>query len=392
MNPSDPVTETAAVNTAPRRRTKWFWPGVLLVVATGGASVLLVNQLPPPPVAATVSAPDVVRTMRLHPMEVVTVTPQRIEDLVKVTGTIHPVQEAAIAAQVSGLAETVNVRPGDSVDAGQLLVEVGTTDLQLQLDQQRSTMASNEVQLRAAQATLDRTKLLAAKGLAAQTTLDAAQAEADRLTATIATQQTQVAQAETNLRRARVTAPFAGTIATRTIEPGQIVNPGTTMLSLVDLSSVRVEVVAALKDSARIMAGQSVRLTVQGMVGQQFTGTVDRVSPIAEAGTRSIKVYLDLDNAEGKLRGGMFVTGEIVVQQDDDVLALPVEAVQQRGDASYVMAVVDGVLAEQPIQTGTTWPAAELVEARSGIAAGDTIVRTPLSGLSDGAPVIIEGN
>jgi RND family efflux transporter MFP subunit len=392
MNPTDPVAETAAVSTAPRRRARWLWPVAVLVVVTGGASVLLVNHLPPPPVAATVSPPEVVRTMRLHPMEVVTIMPQRIEDLVKVTGTIHPVQEAAIAAQVSGLAETVNVRPGDSVAAGQLLVEVGTTDLQLQLDQQRSTMASNEVQLRAAQATLDRTRLLADKGLAAQTTLDTAQTEVDRLAAAIATQQSQVAQAETNLRRARVTAPFAGTVASRSIEPGQIVNPGTTMLSLVDLSSVRVEVVAALKDSARITAGQSVRLTVQGMAGQQFTGTVDRVSPIAEAGTRSIKVYLDLDNAEGKLRGGMFVTGEIVVQQADDVLALPVEAVQQRGDASYVMAVVDGVLTEQTIETGTKWAAAELVEARSGIAAGATIVRTPLSGLTDGAPVIIEGN
>jgi RND family efflux transporter MFP subunit len=392
MNPTDPVADTAAVNPAPRRRAKWFWPVALLVVATGGASVLLVNQLPPPPVAAAAAAPAVVRTMRLHPMEVVTITPQRIEDLVKVTGTIHPVQEAAIAAQVSGLAETVNVRPGDSVAAGQLLVEVGTTDLQLQLDQQRSTMASNQVQLRAAQATLDRTRLLADKGLAAQTTLDTAQTEVDRLTAAIATQQSQVAQAETNLRRARVTAPFAGTVASRSIEPGQIVNPGTTMLSLVDLSSVRVEVVAALKDSARISAGQSVRLSVQGMAGQQFTGTVDRVSPIAEAGTRSIKVYLDLDNAEGKLRGGMFVTGEIVVQQDDDVLALPMEAVQRRGDASYVMAVVDGVLTEQIIQTGTKWAAAELVEARSGITAGATIVRTTLSGLTDGAPVIIEGN
>ena len=391
MNP----TENTANNntfTAHRRSGRWFWPLVMLTLATGGATVLLVNQLPPAPIAATVDAPATPQAMRLHPVELVTVQPQRIEDLVKVTGTIHPVQEAAIAAQVSGLAETVAVRPGDHVDAGQLLVEVGTTDLQLQLDQQRSTMASSIVQLRAAEATLARTKLLADKGLAAQTTLDTAQTEVDQLTATIATQQSQVALAEANLLRARVTAPFAGTVASRAIEPGQIVNPGTTMLSIVDLSTVRVEVIAALKDSARIVAGQSVRLSVQGMEGQQFTGVVDRVSPVAEAGTRSIKVYLNLDNADGILRGGMFVTGEIVVQQNDDVLAVPAEAIQVHDNASYVLAVVDGVLQERPIETGGNWPAAELVEARSGIAAGDVIVRTSLSGLSDGAPVIIEGN
>ena len=391
MNPSENAADNVP-HTADRRSGRWFWPLVVLTLATGGATVLLVNQLPPAPVAATVEAPATPQAMRLHPVELVTVEPQLIEDLVKVTGTIHPVQEAAIAAQVSGLAETVAVRPGDHVDAGQLLVEVGTTDLQLQLDQQRSTMASSIVQLRAAEATLARTKLLADKGLAAQTTLDTAQADVDGLTATIATQQSQVALAEANLLRARVMAPFAGTVASRAIEPGQIVSPGTTMLSIVDLSTVRVEVIAALKDSARIVAGQSVRLSVQGMEGQEFTGTVDRVSPVAEAGTRSIKVYLSLDNTEGMLRGGMFVTGEIVVQQDDDIIAVPAEAIHIRDDASYVLAIVDGIVDERPIETGGNWPAAELVEARSGVAAGDIIVRTSLSGLTDGAPVIIEGN
>ena len=385
-NTAEPLSPTEG------RRGRWFWPIVILTLATGGASVLLINQMTPAPMAATIDAPASPRAMQLHPVELVTVQPQRIEDLVKVTGTVHPVQEAAIAAQVSGLAETVMVRPGDHVDAGQLLVEVGTTDLQLQLDQQRSTMASSAVQLRAAEATLARTKLLADKGLAAQTALDTAQAEVDGLAATIATQQSQVALAETNLLRARVMAPFSGTVASRDIEPGQIVSPGTTMLSIVDLSSVRVEVIASLKDSARIVAGQSVRLAVQGLAGQQFTGVVDRVSPVAEAGTRSIKVYLSLDNSDGVLRGGMFVTGEIVVRQDDGVIAVPAKAVHARDNASYVLAVVDSVVEERPIETGATWPASGLVEARSGIVAGDVIVGADLSGLADGAPVIIAGN
>lgn len=375
-----------------RRSGRWFWPIVILTLAAGSASVMLVSQAATAPAAAAVDTPASPRPMRLHPVELVSVQPQRIEDLVMVTGTIHPVQEAAIAAQVSGLAETVAVWPGDHVNAGQLLVEVGTTDLQLQLDQQSSTMASSIVQLRAAEATLRRTRLLADKGLAAQTTLDTAQAEVDQLAADIATQQSQVALAEANLERARVMAPFAGTVASRDIEPGQIVSPGTTMLSIVDLSMVRVEVVASLKDSARIRVGQPVRLAVQGMAGEQFTGIVDRVSPVAEAGTRSIKIYLSLDNAEGRLRGGMFVTGEIVVQQAEDVIAVPASAIHTRDDATYVLAVVDGVLEERPIETGASWSETALVEARSGIATGDVIVGVDLSGLADGAPVVIEGN
>lgn len=384
--------QNAAPSARPAPSRRWFWPAVALVLATGAISILLVNRLPPAPLAATLQTEDTPRVMHLHPTEIVKVQPQQVEDLVKLTGTIHPAQEAAIAAQVSGLAETVAVRPGDFVEAGQLLVEVGTTDLRLQLEQQRSTMTSSRVQLRAAQATLERTMLLFNKGLAAQTTLDAAQAEVDQLAAAIASQQSQVALAEANLLRARVTAPFSGVVATRAIEPGQIVSPGTTMLTIVDLSTVRVEVVVPLKDSARIRTGQSVRLTVQGMPAEIFTGIVDRLNPVAEAGTRSIKVYLTLDNPDGLLRGGMFVTGSIVVRQEEDVLAVPAAAIQVRDQASYVLAVVDGVLRERRIEPGSAWPATALVEARSGLAAGEVIVGTALSGLSDGAAVMIEGN
>ncbi len=390
MNQSDHLTRNTP-GRAGRRGRSWLWPALVLTVATAGASLLLVNQLPPAPLAATIEAPAT-RVLRLHPLEIVTVRPQRIEDLVKVTGTIHPSREAAIAAQISGLAEAVAVRPGDSVDAGQLLVEVGTTDLQLQLDQQRSTMMSSMVQLRAAEAALERTRLLAEKELAPRSTLESAQAEVDLLAATIAAQQSQVSLAESNLLRARVTAPFAGTVASRAIEPGQIVSPGTTMLTIVDLSTVRVEVVAALRDSTRIRPGQTVQLVVQGMPDDVLAGTVERVSPIAEAGTRSIKVYLTLENLDGILRGGMFVTGSIVVQQDEGVLAIPAEAVQTRDDLTYVVAVVDGQLRERSIEIGSAWPTAALVEARSGLAAGDVIVGTALSGLADGAPVVIEGN
>ncbi|MDP0929882.1 efflux RND transporter periplasmic adaptor subunit [Paracoccus onubensis] len=390
MNASDQLANTG-IQTFARLRRRWFWR-FAPILAAGCVTVMLANQWPSTPVAATTAAQAMPRIMQLHPSEIVAVQPQRIEDLVKVTGTIHPAREAAIAAQVDGLAETVAVRPGDHVEAGQLLVEVGTTDLRLQLEQQRSAIRSSRVQLRAAETTLKRTTLLFDKGRAAQATLDSAQAEVDQLAAEIATGQSQVALAEANLQRARVTAPFSGIISTRSIEPGQIVSPGTTMLSIVDLSTVRVEVLVPLRDSARIRAGQSVRLTVQGAPTEEFTGKVDRVNPVAEAGTRSIKVYLTLDNADGLLRGGMFVTGNIVVRQDEDVIAVPAAAVQTREDTSYVLAVVDGQVQERPIKIGNEWPATMLVEARAGLADGDVIVGAKLSGLSDGAAVTIAGN
>ncbi|MFD2646758.1 efflux RND transporter periplasmic adaptor subunit [Devosia albogilva] len=376
----------------PSRRRRWFWPLAGLVLATGSVSILLVNRLPAAPVAAPVETAEAPRLMQLHPSEIIAVEPRPMEELVKVTGIIHPAREAPVAALVGGTAETVAVEAGDRVEAGQVLVEIGTTDLQLQLDQQQGTMASTAVQLQAAKATLERTRQLADRELAARTTLDAAQAEVDQLTASLAAQQSQVALARTNLERARVLAPFSGTIASRAVGPGQIVSPGTTMLSIVDLSTVTVEVIAPLRDSARIRVGQTVRLSVQGMPEASFTSTVERLSPVAEAGTRSIKIYLRLDNPDGLLRGGMFVSGDIIVQRDDAVLAVPATAVHTRDDAPYVLALENGIVRERPIRTGTEWPSAGLVEARSGLSAGDTIVAASLAGLSAGTAVAIGGN
>ena len=381
------------INIPPNRsRTrKWFWPAAALILMAG-VGALLLNLVQPPTVAAAVSEPQQAPVTRLLQMEMVSIAPQLKEELVKVNGTIHPIQEAAIAAQVGGLAETVNAQPGDRVVAGQLLVEVGTSDLELQLAQQRSTMASTIVQLRAAEATLERTTLLAQRGLSATTALDSAQAQVDQLNATVATQQIQVAQAEANLQRARVVAPFDGTIASRALQPGQVINAGTTMLSVVDLSSVRVELVAPLSRAAMIVPGQTVRLNVQGVQAGPMIGIVERVSPIAEAGTRSIKVYLTLENAGGVLRGGMFVSGSIVVRAQPDVITVPAAAIRTRDDASFVMAVANGVAEERPVVTGASWDNAAALEVLSGLKAGDVIVGTPLSGLDDGAAVMIEGN
>jgi membrane fusion protein (multidrug efflux system) len=387
----DNTQDNAASTTTGRRRKAWFWPLTGLILATGVGAVAMTNAFQPAPLAAVVEAPAVERVVQLHPVEVAVIQPRDLVETIKVSGNVYPAQEAAIAAQVSGLAEKVTVRPGDAVAQGDLLVEVGTTDLQLQLEQQRATVISTEVQLQAAQALLERTRILVGKQVAAQSTLDTASADVDKLEATIVTQQTQVALAEANLARAKVTAPFSGTVWERSIEPGQVVSPGTTMLSIVDLSSVRAEVVVGMRDLAHIAPGQQVTLSMPGS-DDTFRGTVDRVSPVAEAGTRSIKVYLTLDNAEGKLRGGMFVTGEIIVQETEDVLAVPATAVHTRDGQSYVMAVADGVLEERPVEIATLWKGSKFVEARAGLAAGDTILSSQLSGATAGLPVVIGAN
>ena len=85
-------------------------------------------------------------------------------------------------------------------------------------------------------------------------------------------------------------------------------------------------------------------------------------------------------------------SGRPVVQRDDAVLAVPATAVHTRDAGDYVLALEEGILRERPIRTGTEWPAAGLVEASSGLTAGDAIIGASLAGLSAGTPVVITRN
>src|SRR5690606_24944108 len=111
------------------------------------------------------------RVMQLHPSEVHTVERGDLTSTLNFTGTIQPAQSADISAQVSGIATAVNVRSGQAVAAGQVLAQIDIRDLELQLRQQQATRDSTEIQLEAAQQSLDRTRSLADRGLTPQSTL-----------------------------------------------------------------------------------------------------------------------------------------------------------------------------------------------------------------------------
>lgn len=331
------------------------------------------------------------RVMQLHPSEVHTVERGDLTATLNFTGTIQPAQSADISAQVSGIATAVNVRSGQAVAVGQVLAQIDIRDLQLQLRQQQATRDSTEIQLEAAQQSLDRTRSLADRGLTPQSTLDAAIAEVDGLEANLVSLESQVEQVQTNIERATIKAPFSGIVSARMVEPGQVVSSGTALFSIVDLSRVTVDALVPLSGAALVQTGQTASLSVQGLDDLDLEATVDRISPIAVEGTRSFTAYLTLDNPEGRLRGGMFVTGRIVTASSPDALAVPSRALLGEEDARYVLVVEDGEIVRKDVEVAQVWTRLDRVEIASGIEDGDTVVSMPLSGLEAGQPVAIEG-
>jgi membrane fusion protein (multidrug efflux system) len=379
------------------RRRRWPWILLVLVILAAVAAAVFFmgqGQQPAAPEAPAEEQPAETPTvMQLRQDEVLTVEPQRLENLVRITGSIAPVHQTQVSSEVNGQIADVLVRAGDRVEEGDVLVQVDISNLELQLNQARATAEATRAQLSTAENELARTQDLISRGLAPSSGLEQAQGTVNQLRASLVALEQQVAGAENALANATVTAPLTGIVSVRAVEPGQTVAAGTPLVTVVDLSSVEVVAAAPVGTAAQIERGQTVRITVEGLAGRTFEGEVDRINPVAQEGTRTIPVYVALDNADGLLRGGMFATGNIVVEAIDGAIAVPATAIREDAEGTHVLKLEGETVVRQPVELGEVWSTNRLTEIRSGLAAGDVIVSALLPQLVPGTRIqmLMEG-
>lgn len=375
------------------RKFPWFWALAIAVVA-GGAAYVLVPRLTAPEAAAP--APAVAATpgpvKLILSADVTTLAPQTITETLKATGSLAPRRTIALASQVSGTVDDVRFRVGDAVKAGDVLVQVDVETLNIQLQQQKSTAEATRAQLAQAEAQVERTERLNTRGLVASANLDSERANVDALRSNLKALESQVAAAEVSLRNATIRAPFDGVVASRSVEPGQVTSPGAALMQIVDLSVMEMTAYVPVSASPNLRPGQDVTLTVEGLPGRQFSGSVAGISPVATEGTRTVPVLVTVDNPGGELRGGMFATGQIVTERVEDTLAVPPTALREDADGSFVLKIVDGELVRQSVEPSRSWRAARVTELSSGLAVGDTFVSGRLDDLRAGMQVRVVEN
>ncbi|MEO8839113.1 MAG: efflux RND transporter periplasmic adaptor subunit, partial [Herbaspirillum sp.] len=149
------------------------------------------------------------------------------------------------------------------------------------------------------------------------------------------------------------------------------------------------------EDILRIALGQSVQISVEGMSGEQsIVGTVVRINPATQAGSRSILAYIRVDNADQRLRDGMFAEAQLTLAQKKQVLTVPQSALQMVAGQPTVYAVEGAVLKQKIVRVGVRGrtDAGPAVEIISGLANGAQIVKTNLGDLPIGSKVRITSN
>ena len=184
-----------------------------------------------------------------------------------------------------------------------------------------------------------------------------------------------VAIARKALNDAEVRAPQAGIIARRYIEPGSSVGMDAKLFEIVDLSEMELEVPVPAAEIAAVKVGQRLSFTVTGFGDRHFQGSVARINPVADMGTRAISVYVRVPNPGLELKGGMYARGEISAGPGGSALTVPLDALHEpAGQGPWVLVLADGRLQKRPVEIAARDERRNVLYLKDGVREGETVI------------------
>jgi membrane fusion protein (multidrug efflux system) len=320
------------------------------------------------------------------PVTVERVIAHRIVEQIQATGELLAVEEASVAAEVGGRITQMRVSEGAAVSKGDVVIEIDRERRELELANERALVAGARSEIAQERRERNRIQTLFNSQAASQAQLDAASTRLRTAEAKLAAAEAKLGLAQLALRNASVAAPFDGLVARRFVSAGDHVAEGEKLFDLVALDPIEVEFHLAERDSARVAVGHTVEVRVTPYPEEVFHATVHVVSPRIDPATRTLRVKALVENAERKLRPGLFARADLGVAERERVAMVPEPALLQRSEGSVVFVVRDGNRAERrAVKLGVFRDG--LAEVVEGVEVGEQVIVRGSSRLVDGAVV-----
>jgi RND family efflux transporter MFP subunit len=327
------------------------------------------------------------RELAVPSVAVTNAAPAKLTEPLVLSGELRPVVEASILARANGYVRRWVVDLGAHVEAGQLLAELDTPEIDRQLSQGQAELTQAEAAAALAQSTAKRWReMLAAKTVSSQ--------EADEKISDLALKKATVEAARANVQRltelvgfARVTAPFAGTITARLLDVGQLVNAGTgqELFRLAKTEKLRVFVHVPQNYARSTTVGQVAELTLPEAPDQKFEAKVVRTAGALDVATRTLLVEMEVDNAKNDILAGSYGLVRLNDSRPDAALTLPSSTVMFRAEGTLVGVVTNNHLSLHKVKIGRDF--GTVVEILSGVAAEDKVVTNPSDAFTEGMDV-----
>ena len=297
-----------------KRMTLMIIGVIVLIAIIAGVKVMQVMKMmagfgPPPP--------SVVSTTK--------VTSENWQPELKAVGSLRAVRGADLSLDIAGLVTEVNVKSGDDVKEGQVLLQLRSTEDEAQLRQLEAAASLAEV-------TFNRAKQQLAVQAVSKADYDAASAD-------LKGKQAAVAQQRVNVARKQLRAPFAGRAGIVTVNPGTYLASGTVIVTVQQTDPVFADFFMPQKNLSQLKVGQKVALSLDAYPGKSFEGTLSAISSKVDDQTRNVQIEATVPNSDHVLVPGMFANVAVQVGEEKKYLTLPQTAVVYNpyGETVYVV-------------------------------------------------------
>jgi membrane fusion protein (multidrug efflux system) len=291
------------------------------------------------------------------PPEVVStaiVQKQTWENTLTAVASVVTAKGVALSNDAPGIVSRIHFESGDVVKQGEILVELDTSV-------ERAQLASLRARRDLAEISQKRSKALATSGAVAQSQVDADESSFKSLTADVSALAAQIS-------RKVIRAPFGGKLGIRQVNLGQYLAPGTTVTTLEAEKSIFIDFALAQQDLPKLRLGMTVRALLAGSAKPLAEGQISAIDPNVDPMTRTIKVRASLPGVEDQLRPGMFLSVQVVLPEQDAVVAVPQTAIVH---ASYGDSVFVGE--EKPGPDGKQRKVAQQQFVKLGVTRGDFV-------------------
>ena len=290
-----------------------------------------------------------------------------------ISGALKAVNSAIVKARVPGELQGLTVREGDRVEAGQVIARVEATEYADRVRQAQQQADAAKAQVEIAQRQVDNNAALVRQGFISKTAADNSLASLNTAQANHRAAQAGIDVLRKSLADTVLRAPISGQVSQRLAQPGERVAPEARIVEIVDLSRLELEASISPADSVAVRVGQQALLRIEG-VAQPVAATVARINPSAQAGSRSVLIYLTVAAQPG-LRQGLFAQGQLATETQR-ALAVPLNAVRTDKPLPYVQVVEGDRIAHRTVQTGVRGEVdGELWVAVQGVADGARLLR-----------------
>jgi membrane fusion protein, multidrug efflux system len=331
-----------------------------------------------------------IRSIAVAPSDIATAHTGSLSDGVPITGLLRPLQSVDMHARIEGDLTGVYVQEGQHVQQGQLLAQFEAVTQQSAAASARAGQSAARADLGQAEWNFKQSGDLFHAGAISEADYRVSQQAVDAARARLAAADATLQEANVATRDTRVVAPISGVIDKKLVDVGEHITRGASIFTLVRDQTLELAATVPERRASSIKVGQKVSFAAQGL---SFTGKVARVSPNIDPTTRSITVYVDVDNSNGALKGNSLATGDVIASTVNGVLLVPTSALHQTADSgkTYVYRVNTGTVEQVFVNLGIVNDQAALAQIVSGLAAGDQVVVGNVGTLAPGTQIQIIG-